>query len=101
MAAAAAALAARKRAGTNMVTIVTWNVRDFNREELSATGLRAENPDTFLCRLLADTPADVVGAFLCMRDNLRNPAMTSEECAATLAAQGLKQFARLILARIE
>jgi hypothetical protein len=34
---AAAALAARKRAGTSVVTIVTWNVRDFNRNELSAT----------------------------------------------------------------
>jgi hypothetical protein len=76
-------------------------VRDFNREELSATGLVAENPDTFLCRLLADTPADVVTAFLRMRDNLRNPAKSREECADTLAAQGLKLFARLILARIE
>ena len=98
---AAAALAARKRAGTNVVTIVTWNVRDFNREELSATGLRAENPDALLCRLLADASADVVAAFLRMRDNLRNPPKTSKECADTLAAQGLKLFARLILASIE
>ena len=98
---AAAALAARKRAGTNVVTIVTWNVRDFNREELSATGLRAENPDALLCRLLADASADVVAAFLRMRDNLRNPPKTSKECAETLAAQGLKLFARLILASIE
>jgi hypothetical protein len=98
---AAAALAARKRARTSGVTIVTWNVREFNREELLIAGLRAENPDTFLCRLLEDTPADVVAAFLHMRDNLRNPTKTSAECADTLAAQGLKLFARSILARIE
>jgi hypothetical protein len=98
---AAAALAARNRAKTNVVTIVTWNVRDFNQEELSATGLRAENPDAFLCRLLAETPVDVAAAFLDMRNNLRNPAKTSQECADTLAVQGLKQFARAILARIE
>ena len=98
---AAAATAARNRGGANKVTIVTWNVRDFNHEELSAAGLRAENPDTFLCRLLAETPADVAAAFLAMRNNLRNPAKTSRECADTLAAQGLKRFAKSILAQIE
>lgn len=98
---AAAAAAARSRAGTDKVTIVTWNVRDFNQRELSAAGLHAENPDSFLCRLLAETPADVAAAFLAMRDNLRNPPKTSPECADTLAAQGLKRFAKLILAHIE
>ncbi len=98
---AAAATAARNRAGTAEVTIVTWNVRDFNHGELSAAGLRAESPDDFLCRLLAKTPADVATAFLAMRNNLRNPAKTSRECADTLAAQGLKRFAKSILAQIE
>ena len=30
-----------------------------------------------------------------------NPTKTTRECADTLAAQGLKRFARLILARVE
>ena len=97
---AAAALAARNRAGTAEAIIVTWNVRDFNQAELSAAWIRAENPDTFLCRLLAETPADVAAAFLAMGNNLRNPAKTSRECADTLAAQGLKRFAKSILAQV-
>lgn len=98
---AAAALAARNRAGIDKVTIITWNVRDFNHGELSTAGLHAERPDPFLCRLLEESPADVAAAFLAMRDNLRNPAKTSREFADTLAAQGLKRFARSILAQLK
>jgi PIN domain len=97
---AAAALAARQRSGANDVTIITWNVRHFDEKELSAVGLRVENPDVFLCRLVADSPEDVMAAFMCMCDNLRNPPKTSRECADTLAAQGLKTFARAILDRL-
>jgi hypothetical protein len=96
---AAAALSARKLSGAPNVTIMTWNVRHFNQKELSALGLRVENPDVFLCRLLADSPEDVTDAFLRMRDNLRNPPKTSRECADTLTAQGLTKFARAILDR--
>jgi hypothetical protein len=98
---AATALAARKRSKTNSVTIITWNLTDFDPKELAAVGVVAETPDVFLCRLLANSPEDVVAAFKRMRDNLRNPTKTTRECADTLAAQGLKRFARLILARIE
>ncbi len=98
---AAAALAARKRSKTNSVTIITWNLADFDPKELAAVGVVAETPDTFLCHLLANSPEDVIAAFTRMRDNLRNPTKTTRECADTLAAQGLKRFARLILARVE
>jgi hypothetical protein len=93
-------VAARKRSGASNVTVITWNVRHFDQKELSAVGLRAENPDAFLCRLLADSPEDVMAAFIRMRDNLRNPPKTSRECADRLAAQGLKKFARAILDRV-
>ncbi len=95
---AAAAVAARRRSKANSATIVTWNIKDFNREELARVGIVAENPDVFLCRLLAETPENVLSAFHRMRDNLRNPAKTTRECADTLAAQGLKLFARLMAA---
>ncbi|MBI3372054.1 MAG: PIN domain-containing protein [Betaproteobacteria bacterium] len=98
---AAAAVAARKYSGAHVVTIVTWNLADFDRNELTQAGLAAENPDAFLCRLLADSPADTVAAFMRMRDNLRNPAKTTRECGDTLAAQGLKRFARLISAMLD
>lgn len=97
---AAAAVAARKRSGADMVTIITWNLKDFDREDLARARVTAENPGAFLCRLLADSPDHVVAAFSRMRDNLRNPSKTAQECAGTLAAQGLKRFARLIGARL-
>lgn len=98
---AAAAVAARKHSGAEIVTIITWNLADFDQHELTQAGLAVENPDAFLCRLLADLPTDTVIAFTRMRDNLRNPAKTTRECANTLAAQGLKKFARRISAMLE
>lgn len=98
---AAAAVAARRRSGVGVVTIITWNLKDFDRKELAEARVAAETPDAFLCRLLADSPEDVIAAFMRMRDNLRNPPKTTRECADTLAAQGLKKFARLISARVE
>lgn len=98
---AAAAVAALRRAGADTVTIVTWNIKDFNREELARAGIATENPDVFLCRLLAESPENVIAAFSRMRDNLRNPAKTTRECTETIAKQGLKRFARLIAASTE
>ena len=97
---AAAAVAARKQYRVTVVTIATWNLKDFDHEELTKAGTVAENPDGFLCRLLANSPESVIAAFMRMRDNLRNPPKTTQECANTLAAQGLKKFARMLVARI-
>ena len=98
---AAAAVAARKRSGSDIVTIITWNLKDFDRNELAKVGLAAETPDSFLCRLLAASPAEVSAAFLRMRENLRNPSKTTYECTQTLAAQGLTKFSGLISAKVE
>jgi hypothetical protein len=98
---AAAAVAARKRSGAATVTILTWNLKGFDRKELAAAGALVETPDVFLCRLLNDSPQNVIAAFMRMRDNLRNPRKTAQECADTLAAQGLKKFASLMSAKIE
>ena len=98
---AAAAVAARKRSRGEVVTIITWNLKDFDRNELTRAGLAAETPDAFLCRLLANSPAEVIAAFLRMRENLRNPSKTTDECAQALAAQGLTKFSRLISTKVE
>ena len=98
---AAAAVAARSRSKADIVTIITWNLKDFDRKELAQAGVAAENPDVFLCRLLVDSPESAVAAFIRMRDNLRNPPKTTRECANTLAAQGLRRFSGLITARLE
>ncbi len=97
---AAAAVAARKYSGADIVTIITWNLKDFSRKELAGAGLVAKNPDAFLCHLLATSPENAVVAFTRMRDNLRNPPKTTRECADTLAAQGLRKFAGLIMAML-
>ena len=99
--AAAAAVTARERSGADIVTTITWNLKHFDRKELAAVRVVTETPEAFLCRLLADSQDDVIAAFMRMRANLRNPPKTNRECAETLAAQGLKKFARLISARVE
>jgi len=96
---AAAAVTARRQSGVDVVTIITWNLKDFNRKELAQVGLAVENPDTFLCRLMSEAPGSVVSAFARMRDSLRKPPKTTAECADTLFAQGLKSFSSLVVAK--
>lgn len=98
---AAAAIAARKRSKADIVTIITWNLRDFDRRELAKVGVAAETPDAFLCRLFVKSPDEVIAAFVRMQNNLRNPSKTVRECADTLAIQGLKNFAELISGAID
>jgi hypothetical protein len=81
--------------------IITWNIGDFDRKEPAKVGVVAETPDAFLCRLIADSPENVIAAFVRMQDNLRPRRKTTRECVDTLAAQGLKKFAGMISARIE
>ena len=58
----------------------------------AAVGVKIENPDGFLCRLLADSPKDVVEAFLRMRDNLKNPTKTTGECAGTTSREAFTSY---------
>lgn len=98
---AAAAVGVSRRSGSGIVTIITWNIKDFDRKELAQAGVAVETPDVFLSRLLVDSSQEVIAAFTRMRDNLRNPPKTSQECADTLAAQGMKKFAGLISGMLE
>jgi hypothetical protein len=43
-------------------TLVTWNKKDFDREELSRHGVKLADPDAFLCRLFDNEPEFVFGA---------------------------------------
>lgn len=98
---AAAAVAARKYSGVAVVTVITWNLKDFDRREMAQAGLAVEDPDTFLCRLFANSPDSVVSAFVRMRDNLRNPPKTTRECIDTFSVQGLRNFSKLLMAGLE
>jgi hypothetical protein len=61
---AAAAVTARKQSGADSVTVITWNLKDFNRAKLAQAGLTAENPDSFLCRRMSTSPDSVMSAFV-------------------------------------
>ncbi len=98
---AAAAVAARRRSRADTVTIITWNLRDFDRRELAKVGVVTETPDAFLCRLFEKFPEEVIAAVVRMQSNLRNPSKTVRECAETLATQGLRNFAELIAGAID
>jgi hypothetical protein len=98
---AAAAVASRKRSRADIVTIITWNLRDFDHRELAKVGVAAETPDAFLCRLFAKSPDEVIAALVRMQNNLRKPSKTVRECTDTLAMQGLKNFAELISGSID
>jgi hypothetical protein len=95
---AAAAFRARQRAAVDHVAIVTWNIKDFDRAELAAVGLSAITPDEFLTDMLRTSPEAVRVAFDRMRENLRKPKKTFDECIDTLAAQGMKRFSRALKA---
>lgn len=55
-------------------TLVTWNKRDFDQEELTRHGVRLTDPDGFLCRLFDDDPELVFGATQTAFGFLRRPA---------------------------
>ena len=43
-------------------TVITWNVRDFDAEELAARGVTTSNPDELLCRIFDKEPVDAYAA---------------------------------------
>jgi len=98
---AAAAMATRIRSDSDSVTIITWNLKDFDPTELQEFGLVAETPEDFLCRLLLNSPQAVVAAFIRMRDNLKDPPKTSLECTDTLREQGMGRFSQMLLALVD
>lgn len=98
---AAAAFRARQRAAVEHVAILTWNIKDFARAELSAVGLSAVTPDDFLTDLIGHSPEAVRAAFNRMRENLRKPKKTFDECVDALAVQGLKRFSEALKALVK
>src|SRR5690606_33921994 len=55
----AAGLAGRARSGVQLkpeVTVLTWNLKDFNRSELKRQGLDVCDPDRLLCRWWQEDP---------------------------------------------
>ena len=65
--------------------IVTFNLKDFQADDLAPQGVVAEHPDVFLCRLYGDN-RDALGSIVHEQSaSLHNPPMSVDEVLNTLA----------------
>ena len=71
--------------------IVTSNLRDFPRDALEPHGIKAMNPDEFLCCVLEMDPAQVVAVLEDQARALTRPVTTLDQLIDRLAAVGLAE----------
>jgi hypothetical protein len=95
----AAGLAGRARSGLPLrpeVTVLTWNLKDFNRSELRRQGLDSSDPDRMLVRWWQEDPAALHGV---LTDTLRDLAAQGRprqgNLVETLRRERLFRLARL------
>lgn len=82
-------LAAAIKAGAEV--IVTFNLKDFPADVLSAHNIEAIHPDEFLLAIFDAAPGSVCGAVKQQREALRYPPKTIDELLNILESQGLVQ----------
>jgi hypothetical protein len=73
--------------GTQVVSLVTKNIRDFGIRKLATVGIAVQRPDTFLLHQFHQDPAAVASAFAALRSTLRS-APTPDRLLKRLAADG-------------
>ena len=76
---------------SNADTIVTFNLKDFDDDELNQFDLYKEHPDEFISNMLEIYTPRVISAVREMRARLKNPPKTVAEFLETLRNQGLPQ----------
>ncbi len=76
--------------------IVTFNLRDFPHQVMSALGIVADSPDKFLFDLIVDDTDRVVEVLRTMRLRLKNPPLTADEFFAAMDKRNLNQSAVLL-----
>ncbi|MBS0304729.1 MAG: PIN domain-containing protein [Proteobacteria bacterium] len=84
---AAAILADGYYPGTQVVSLVTKNTRDFGIRKLAALGIAVQRPDTFLLEQFQQGPTSVASAFAALRATLRS-APEPDQLLERLAADG-------------
>jgi len=77
-------------------SIVTFNLKDFPSQVLSAYQIEAIHPDDFVSQLLETSVASVCLAARRQRELLKNPSKTVAEHLGTLEVVGLVQTAALL-----
>lgn len=76
---------------SNADSIVTFNLKDFDEDELKKFDLYTEHPDEFISNMIEIYTPRVISAVKEMRARLRNPPKTVEEFLTTMHIQGLPQ----------
>jgi len=84
---AAAILAGDFYPGTQAVSLVTKNIRDFGVRKLASQGIEVQRPDAFLLEQFQQDPAVVASAFAALRATLRS-APVPDRLLERLAADG-------------
>jgi hypothetical protein len=84
---AAAILAGDFYSSTQVVSLVTKNIRDFGVRKLAALGIEVRQPDAFLLNQFRQDPAAVASAFAALRATLRS-APEPDRLLERLAADG-------------
>lgn len=84
---AAAILAGDFYPGTQVVTLVTRNIRDFGVRKLATLGIEVQRPDAFLLDQFRQDPTSVASAFAALRATLRS-APEPDQLLDRLAADG-------------
>lgn len=84
---AAAILADDFYPGSQVVSLVTRNIRDFGVRKLASQGIEVQRPDAFLLERFEQDPAAVASAFAALRATLRS-APLPDRLLERLAADG-------------
>jgi len=84
---AAAILAGDFYPSTQVVSLVTKNIRDFGVRKLATLGIEVQRPDAFLLEQFQEDPAAVASAFAALRATLRT-APEPDRLLERLAADG-------------
>jgi hypothetical protein len=79
--------------------ILTWNLRHFPAQELRRFGLRAMNPDAFLCSLFDKIPELVIGSLANARQNLSKTRLSASDFVDILENQKLALLAKRLKKR--
>lgn len=87
-------LAAAIRCGAD--AIITCNLKDFPKEELSKYGIEAIHPDDFIINNIDLNIAKVLGAAARHRASLKNPPVDVDTFLDALLRQGLPQTVEIL-----
>lgn len=98
----AAGLASRARCGlarTPTVSVMTWNLKDFNRSELKRQAVHVASPDALLSRWFEEFPEQIMPAFDGVLADASLVGRPADDLAQALHKERLFRLANLVQAR--